>query len=100
MFSFFVSQSPRRRRHATPQVETLESIISLSTCYTPYTVKRGDTLWGIAQHFYGNNNGNEWPKIYDANTAVIGPNPNLIHPGEHLRIPFPCVNPGGPIRLV
>ena len=40
------------------------------------------SLWGIAQHFYGN--GADWPKIYKANQAKIGSNPNLIHVGTIL----------------
>lgn len=43
------------------------------------------SLWGIAQHFYGN--GALWPKIYAANQGLIGGNPNLIHPGQNLIIP-------------
>jgi nucleoid-associated protein YgaU len=43
------------------------------------------SLWGIAQHFYGN--GADWAKIYNANKAKIGANPNLIHVGQVLTIP-------------
>ena len=43
------------------------------------------SLWGIAQHFYGD--GSKWPTIYNANRATIGPNPNLIHPGQVLVVP-------------
>jgi LysM repeat protein len=50
-----------------------------------YTVQPGDTLSGIAQQAYGD--GNEWPKIYDANKQVIGKDPNVIRPGEVLYIP-------------
>lgn len=43
------------------------------------------SLWGIAQHFYGN--GSLWTKIYDANRGLIGSNPNVIHPGQILVVP-------------
>ena len=50
-----------------------------------YTVQPGDTLSGIAQQAYGD--GNQWQTIYNANTQVIGNDPNLIRPGEVLYIP-------------
>ncbi len=50
-----------------------------------YTVKAGDSLWKIAEAFY--KDGNAWPKIYNANKDVIGPNPSLIRPGQVLKIP-------------
>ncbi|MEG4960311.1 MULTISPECIES: LysM peptidoglycan-binding domain-containing protein [unclassified Microcoleus] len=50
-----------------------------------YTVKEGDTLYGIAEQFYGD--GNEWEQIYLANQEVIGDNPDLILPGQQLTIP-------------
>lgn len=40
-----------------------------------YTVKAGDTLSGIALHFYGSAIKDKWMKIYEANKDVIGPNP-------------------------
>lgn len=49
-----------------------------------YVVQPGDNLTRIALKFYGNSN---WQKIYSANRGVIGPNPNIIRPGEHLVIP-------------
>lgn len=50
-----------------------------------YTIKSGDTLWNIAQHYYGS--GAEWSRIYAANKSTIGSNPNLIHPKTRLVIP-------------
>ena len=52
-----------------------------------YTVQQGDTLSSIAQRAYGD--GNQWQRIYDypPNKQVIGPDPNLIRPGEVLYIP-------------
>lgn len=43
------------------------------------------SLYGIAQHLWGN--GNLWPAIYAANKTAIGPNPNLIHVNTVLKIP-------------
>lgn len=50
-----------------------------------YTVTSGDSLWKIAQRFYGS--GARWPELYAANKSVIGGNPNLIRPGQRLIIP-------------
>ncbi len=50
-----------------------------------YTVIRGDCLWKIAQKFYGK--GSLFPKIHEANKAIIGGNPNIIIPGQVLTIP-------------
>lgn len=47
-----------------------------------YTVKTGDTLSGIALHFYGD--ANQWPKIARANKLR---NPNRIYPGQRMVIP-------------
>jgi nucleoid-associated protein YgaU len=52
---------------------------------TYYTVQPGDTLWGIAQKFYGN--GSLYMEIYKANKDLIGNNPDLIKVGMELYIP-------------
>jgi nucleoid-associated protein YgaU len=49
-----------------------------------YTVVTGDTLSKIAKSMYGD--ANKWRKIYEANTDIIK-NPDLIHPGQVLKIP-------------
>ncbi len=49
-----------------------------------YEVVKGDTLSKIAKHFYGN--ANKYPVIFEANREVIK-NPDLIYPGQKLRIP-------------
>lgn len=50
-----------------------------------YTVKTGDSLWKIAQKMYGD--GSQYTKLYNANKGVVGSNPNLIYPGQVLKIP-------------
>ena len=49
-----------------------------------YTVKSGDTLSAIAKREYGD--ATEWRRIYEANRDKID-NPDLIHPGQELKIP-------------
>ena len=49
-----------------------------------YTIKKGDTLWGISSEFYGN--GSKYPLIVEANLEVIK-DADLIYPGQAIRIP-------------
>ena len=49
-----------------------------------YVVVKGDSLSKIAQRFYGDPQ--DWRRIYEANRDLIQ-NPDLIHPGQELRIP-------------
>ncbi len=51
----------------------------------PYTVRAGDSLSKIAQKVYGNMM--KFGVIYMANRDVIGPNPDMIRPGQVLFIP-------------
>ena len=52
-----------------------------------YTVQPGDSLSGIAEKFYGDGSKENWERIYQANKATIGPDPNVIMPGQQLTIP-------------
>jgi LysM repeat protein len=47
-----------------------------------YTVQSGDTLSGIAARY-----GTTVDAIYQSNRTTIGPNPNLIVPGQKLYLP-------------
>jgi Tfp pilus assembly protein FimV len=49
-----------------------------------YTVRHGDSLWAIAHRTYGD--GELWTVVYRANGA-IGPDPNLVQPGQVLNLP-------------
>ena len=61
-----------------------------------YTIKSGDTLWGIAKKFY--KNGAKWKTIYKANKTIIekaakkhgrksSSNGHWIYPGTVIKIP-------------
>ncbi|MBU1291027.1 LysM peptidoglycan-binding domain-containing protein, partial [bacterium] len=49
-----------------------------------YEVKKGDSLWKIAERFY--NAGEKWIRIFEANMEKIN-NPDLIYPYQRLTIP-------------
>ena len=49
-----------------------------------YVVQPGDTLWSMAQRYYGS--GFEWTRIYNANQSKIR-DPNEIYVGQKLTIP-------------
>ncbi len=49
-----------------------------------YSIKKGDTLWGIATEFY--NDGAKYPMIVEANLEVIK-DADKIYPGQSIRIP-------------
>ena len=52
-----------------------------------YTVQSGDSLSTIAYQFYGSGSADNVAKIYYSNQTTIGPNPNVIQPGQVLYIP-------------
>ena len=63
--------------------------------FHPHTVVPGDTLSGLAQAFYGDPS--LFPRIFEANRNVIS-DPDLIFPGQVLRIPVGATTtfpPGG-----
>lgn len=76
----------------TVEVETKRPASTAKT----YVIQSGDTLWGIAQKFYGS--GSKWGTIYDANKEIIektakkygrssSSNGHWIYPGVTLTIP-------------
>ncbi len=55
-------------------------------------VRVGDCLWTLAATRLGPDAhaaevASYWPRIHALNRDVIGPDPDLIHPGQHLRLP-------------
>ena len=69
---------------ATPQTvsATPAAASASSSRGTKYTVRKGDSLWKIAQSKYGN--GNQWTKIASANPGLSA---NTIKPGQTIIIP-------------
>jgi nucleoid-associated protein YgaU len=59
-----------------------------------YTVVKGDSLSKIAKKHLGS--AGAWRKIYEANKDVIGSNPDLIKPGQKLRLPKADAAGAGP----
>lgn len=56
------------------------------------TVRQGDSLWSLAARQLGHGASDAdiaraWPEWYALNADVIGDDPDVIHPGQQLRIP-------------
>lgn len=50
-----------------------------------YRIQLGDSLRSISNRYYGSPN--NWQQIYNANQAIIGPDPNTLHWGTVISIP-------------
>ncbi|GGD96440.1 LysM peptidoglycan-binding domain-containing protein [Planktosalinus lacus] len=57
-----------------------------TTVYATHQVKSGESLSKIAKHYYGD--ANKYTVIFKANTDQLK-NPDMIHPGQVLKIPNP-----------
>lgn len=55
-----------------------------TTVYANHTVQKGETLGGIAKHYYGKPM--KYVAIFEANKDILK-NPDVIHPGQELVIP-------------
>jgi nucleoid-associated protein YgaU len=62
-----------------------ESLAPPAAKVRTYTVKAGDSLWKIAQQFYGN--GAQFPKIITGNPGQLKDEKTVIHPGDVLVVP-------------
>lgn len=59
--------------------------VAVDDYYHKHTVKSGESLSKIAKHYY--EDAGEYPLIFEANRGILK-DPNLIHPGQELVIPF------------
>lgn len=75
---------------------TAPSQTSAPASGSTYTVVPGDCLWRIAQNLLGDPS--LWPSIYEANRDIID-NPNLIYPGQVLKIPGASGLPSAPPQV-
>ncbi|GAA4708035.1 LysM domain-containing protein [Promicromonospora umidemergens] len=50
-----------------------------------YVVRRGDTLWGLAESRFGD--GRRYTEIHDLNRDTLGPNPGLLPAGATILLP-------------
>jgi LysM repeat protein len=76
---------------AAPQASAPASRATTSSSPS-YVVRAGDCLWSIAADRLGSRASNgrvasTWPRWYAANRTVIGPDPNIIRPGQRLHVP-------------
>ncbi|MGV4986692.1 transglycosylase family protein [Streptomyces sp. NRAIS4] len=74
-------------RPAGPRHAVLESPSHAHTDRRPgtsYTVRVGDTLSSVARQAAVSGG---WQRLYDANRKVIGPDPDVIYPGQRLTVP-------------
>ena len=74
----------RSRSRAAAELRSAAATATAATSAAPrtYTVVSGDTLWAIAERFYGD--GNKYQQIAEASGIA---NPDLIHPGQVVTIP-------------
>lgn len=69
------------------QVDTSQLIVNAEAPQARmYTVKKGDTLWKIAETEYGKAHGKDYNVIFEANKPMLT-HPDKIYPGQVLRIP-------------
>jgi len=85
----------RAARVTNAPVHLVASPLRTSRPADEVVVHRGDTLWAIAARRLGPHASAaeiaaEWPRWFAANRHVVGGDPDLIRPGQRLRVPAPA----------
>jgi nucleoid-associated protein YgaU len=68
------------------QVESNVSVAESASQSRVYEVRKGDTLWKIAEEMYGKGSGAKYNIVFEANKPMLS-HPDKIYPGQILRIP-------------
>lgn len=68
------------------EIDSQLAVTKEAPAATMYEVKKGDTLWKIAETHYGKGKGASYNVIFDANRPMLS-HPDKIYPGQILRIP-------------
>jgi len=83
----------RQRRTGRPPATVEAEGVRGAGVVGTHTVRPGDTLWAIAAAHLPPTWRSPatidryWRQVYGANRAVVGPDPDLIHPGTRLLVP-------------
>jgi nucleoid-associated protein YgaU len=86
-YELAAAEEERRREEEAGRSDFGQQVRAVSqgeTATRTYTVQSGDSLSVIALSVYGD--AGRWPEIFEANKHQLS-NPNLIYPGQELRIP-------------
>jgi LysM repeat protein len=80
-----------------PALITLAEVSPTPKMGWSYRVQPGDSLWHISTQLWTNNSSDHsldrtWRVLHEWNRGVLGPNANLIHPGQVLEIPADAEN--------
>ena len=81
--AFYETLLSERKTYQTGQAGSGE--METSADKNTYTVQKGDTLWQIALHFFGD--GRHCLEIWKENREIIGEDMNYILPGQVLHLP-------------
>jgi murein DD-endopeptidase MepM/ murein hydrolase activator NlpD len=79
--------APKATRSAKPKQPAKPAAAPTREKADPYTVVHGDTLSQIAEEHAVKGG---WPALYRDNREVVGDDPDLIFPGQHLHLAEPA----------